>query len=313
MESNRILNLLRKSVPIILILLGACSGDNEPEPMVQSSLQGVVKDDGGRNYDNVNVVATQANSEVVSTTTDPKGEFSFIGLDNGDYEIKITPPLATNVQSVNPILLSVGSGGTTSAEFTLGLMPVTGIVIGSTIDPYGEIKNVDGIKPIDADEKIYARNIFTDGKLIPILAPDGHQILYGEWQEAQGEALVSCSGKTTNFKLQFSGLIPNGVYTVWISPMAVNKSAKPSDILGVGALGDQSGNKNIIIADDQGAGELNESMPSGPLSNLGTLSTCALTSNKGMVLILDYHIDGQTYGATNGPDDTEVGHMIFIF
>ena len=313
MKSIEILISLRKFVPFVLIVLGACSGDNEPDPMVQTDILGLVKDKDGGNYDNVKVVLTQANSELASTTTDPKGEFNFAGLDNGEYEIKITPPLATSVQSLNPMSILLESGNTPSAEFTLDLMSVAGQVIGTTVDPYGEIKNVAGTKPTDADEKIYARNVFTDGKLTPILAPDGHQLLYGEWQQAQGEALVSCSGKTTNFKLQFTGLIPNGVYTVWVGPLSVSKSANPSDALGLGALGGQSGNKNIIITDDQGVGELIESMPSGPLTNFGTLSTCALTSNKGMALILDYHIDGETYGSTNGPDHTEVGHMIFLF
>ena len=316
MEKSEISNFPIKYYFFVTFLLAicACSSDSDPDPILPSEIQGTVIDELGGDYDNVKVILTKANSQIASTSTNPMGEFSFEGLNDGQYEVEITPPLATSVQDNNPISITASDGNAPSVAFTLSSTPVSGSVIGAGIDPFGEINNVNGEAPTDPGEKLYAVNVFTDGQLNPILAPDGHHIIYSEWQQAQGEALVSCSGKTTNFDIHFTGLIPNGVYTVWVIPLGADKSSwNTDDILGTGALGDPTGNQNTIIATAQGEGGLIESMTSGDLSTFGALTTCVLTSDKGMVLILDYHIDGKTYGATSGPDHTEVGHVIFVF
>src|SRR5687768_4516166 len=51
---------------------------------------------------------------------------------------------------------------------------------------------------------------------LPVLAPDGHQVTAGEWRAAEGRASVKCSAAGTHVTIHLSGLIPEGVYTIWL-------------------------------------------------------------------------------------------------
>jgi len=293
----------------------ACSSD-EPAIMNTPTITGTVLDQNDGAYDNVEVRLVQSGTQISSLKSDPSGEFIFTNLNDGTYEIEIDPPLATSVQGSNPISLAVDMNGA-AADFTLNLSEVPAYIIGSDLDPYGEIKNSNRLNPQDQDE-IYAVNVFSDQQLVPIYAPDGHQLTLSEWKEAEGTARFRCIGRATFYEMEFSGLIPNGVYTVWVSPLLSQKTVQSvwtpnTDILGVGALGGSGGLKNIVMADELGNALLTGDMGSGPLSNFGEITSCVLTSANGLAMILDYHIDGNTYGDTAGPDHTEVGHMIFLF
>ena len=52
--------------------------------------------------------------------------------------------------------------------------------------------------------------------LTPILAPDGHQVTWGEWNAVEGQASVKCINKGSHVVLNLSGLIPNGQYSTWV-------------------------------------------------------------------------------------------------
>ncbi len=296
-------------------MLIACSSD-EPAMTNTPTITGTVLDQNDGAYDNVEVRLLQSGTEISSLKSDPSGEFIFTNLNDGTYEIEIDPPLATSVQGSNPISLAVDMNGA-AADFTLNLSEVPAYIIGSDLDPYGEIKNSNRLSPQDQDE-IYAVNVFSDQQLVPIYAPDGHQLTFSEWKEAEGTARFRCNGRATFYEMEFSGLIPNGVYTVWVSPLLSQKTVQSvwtpdTDMLGLGALGGSGGLKNIVLADEMGNAVLTGDMGSGPLSNFGEIASCVLTSARGLAMIVDYHIDGNTYGDTAGPDHTEVGHMIFLF
>ena len=141
---------------------------------------------------------------------------------------------------------------------------------------------------------------------MPILGPDGEHVTLAEWDNAEGSAEIHCSGDTTVMEFSFSGLLPEGVYTLWVGPMNGN------NILGTGALGDGSGSDNILDVSPAGNAEISISMDPGNLSVAGSISSCLLTNQTDIVLILDYHIDGQTHGASPGADNTDVGHLLFF-
>src|SRR6266446_7535498 len=65
----------------------------------------------------------------------------------------------------------------------------------------------------DPGTKLYS-NRFCDAH-VPILAPDRHQVTLGEWLKASGRASAKCINKGTHVVVEMSGLIPNGVYTIW--------------------------------------------------------------------------------------------------
>ena len=50
----------------------------------------------------------------------------------------------------------------------------------------------------------------------PILAPDGHQVTLGEFKMVTGGAEVTCVNQGTTIAISLQGLIPNGVYSLWI-------------------------------------------------------------------------------------------------
>src|SRR5262249_49170008 len=65
----------------------------------------------------------------------------------------------------------------------------------------------------------------------PILAPDGHQMTLGEFNAAQGTISAKCTKDGTRTSLHMNGLIPNGVYTVWLIVFGPDPSA---GFIGVG-------------------------------------------------------------------------------
>src|SRR5881409_548109 len=52
--------------------------------------------------------------------------------------------------------------------------------------------------------------------LTPILAPDGHQVTWGEWNNVQGRAAVKCIQPGSLVVVHLSGLIPNAQYSAWV-------------------------------------------------------------------------------------------------
>ena len=82
--------------------------------------------------------------------------------------------------------------------------------------------------------------------------------------------------------------------------------------MGTGAMGNNIGTDNVLDVDGAGNSSISVEMDAGSLSVSGSIPSCVLTSQLEVVLILDYHIDGQTYGSSPGPDHADVGHIIFV-
>src|SRR5215510_7458020 len=51
----------------------------------------------------------------------------------------------------------------------------------------------------------------------PITAPDGHQLTLAEFLSASGRASVKCVNSGTHVVLNMHGLVPNGVYSIFVS------------------------------------------------------------------------------------------------
>src|SRR6185503_11846439 len=101
----------------------------------------------------------------------------------------------------------------------------------------------------------------------PITAPDGHQVTLAEWTRANGTAMVKCVQKGTHVVIQLSGLIPNGVYTIWVGVFqAPGLTPDYSNIIALGALGQPDGSQNAFVASAHGEAVISAFQPSGPLS-----------------------------------------------
>src|SRR5262245_82811 len=65
----------------------------------------------------------------------------------------------------------------------------------------------------------------------PILTPSGQPVTLAEYMQATGSASAKCDDSGTHVVIHLSGLIPHGVYTVWLLPI---ENGAPS---GEGPLG----------------------------------------------------------------------------
>ncbi|SRR6266851_8102029 len=148
----------------------------------------------------------------------------------------------------------------------------------------------------------------------PVLAPDGHQLTLAEFNTPQGRASVKCVQQGTHAVLELTGLIPDGVYTVW-NVVFRSPGFDPTfaNLIGLGAIGEADGSHNSFIADSTGAASVSAITPGGPLSVFGSIASCALTGEFEFHLVGAYHIDGRTHGPVPGPAGTFVEQFGFMF
>lgn len=189
-------------------------------------------------------------------------------------------------------------------------------------DAAGEVRNAAGEMPEAPDEFVYAASVFSgDGSLVEIRAPDGHHLTLQEWLAASGKATIQCFGDGARYEFEFHGLIPDGVYTIWQHLMsehvAPDERVAPAGTARPVASGSLAGDGRFeeatIVASDTGAATIKVDSPSGPMSMIGERGGCPLRDHPTVFLILNYHIDGETYGPTPGPDDFDAGHVHILF
>ena len=156
--------------------------------------------------------------------------------------------------------------------------------------------------------------LFEVRKHNPIVAPDGHQVTLAEFNAVQGSASVKCVTQGTHVTLHLTNLIPNGVYTVWnLVFKAPGFDPSFANLIGLGAMGSPDGAQNSFRASANGEGSVSAITGAGSLSMVGSIGACALTDEFEWHVVGAYHLDGQTHGATLGPDGTAVEQFGFIF
>ena len=207
--------------------------------------------------------------------------------------------------------LLAGCGGSTTAALGATEQALAGPKVRNTAIVHIPlfIRDASGNIPTDPSALI-----FEVRKGNPVLAPDGHQLTLAEFNAPQGRATVKCARSGTRASLKLSGLVPNGVYTVWnVVFKAPGFDPTFANLIGLGALGESDGSDNSFVADEEGEGEVSAVTPGGPLSVFGQIAACALTVEFEFHVVGAYHIDGQTHGPTLGPAGNAVEQFGFIF
>ena len=167
-------------------------------------------------------------------------------------------------------------------------------------DSHGNLAN--GNPPLPGDTMIYEDNVGLCNHRYPITAPGGRQLTLAEWQSARGEAHAQCVPGGTLVRVKLRGLVPHGVYTIWVAPfVAPGLTLDFAGIVGLGALGNPDGSENHFVASADGAGELSVLHPAGALSVFGAVSDCLLEDYE-VVLFPGLHLDGQTHGGSPGDE-----------
>lgn len=152
--------------------------------------------------------------------------------------------------------------------------------------------------------------IFESRKNNPINAPDGHQLTFAEFNSVQGTISVRCMNKGTRAVINLTGLIPNGVYTIWLLVFGPDPSKGP---IAVGALGQSDGSGNAFTADEDGVAVISATNPGGDLSASGSIGNCWLTDQDEVHVVGAYHLDGKTNGTSPGPPGSFVEQFAFPF
>ena len=180
-----------------------------------------------------------------------------------------------------------------------------------------QISDVNGNPPASLDTLLYfSRRCQSGAPLVPIIAPDNHQVTFGEWTDVQGQASVKCVYEGSHIVTHFSGLIPNGQYTCWIVAFDAPgfNGTNLANAFTFGPLGLQDGSQNGFVADDEGEGQISATLPPGPMSLIHTrdFDGC-LTDEFEFHVAIVYHGDGLTHGAAPGPVCTWAVQRAVVF
>ncbi len=179
-----------------------------------------------------------------------------------------------------------------------------------------QVSDVNGNLPASGDTLLYDKRPCQPGDpLTPIIAPDGHQVTFGEWTAVAGEAAVKCITEGSHVVVHLSGLIPNGQYSCWVvafDPPGFDGTL--NNAFTFGPLGLQDGSQNPFVADAEGDGQISGILPPGPMSIIDKrpFDGC-LTDEFEFHVAVAYHIDGMTHGPTPGPVCTWAVQRAFMF
>ena len=124
----------------------------------------------------------------------------------------------------------------------------------------------------------------------------------GQWLRHKGTGTYEFKGGEGHLKLSFSGLVPNGVYTMWHAFMSMPPTVPFSGALDM-PLGARDGSESVFTADENGNAEFVHSFKPGlQMSDLWTTSLLAIA----------YHSDGKTYGGVPGDFGLNVHVPLFV-
>ena len=155
----------------------------------------------------------------------------------------------------------------------------------------------------------------------PVLAPDGHQLTWGELNQVQGSVSLKCDNAGTHVTFHLTGLIPKGVYTIWLLTFEFpGFDPDFTHFIGEGSLGAPDGSENSFVASAAGTASLSVHHPAGDLSEFGATTGCLFDEFE-FHLVGAYHPDGQTYGPFPGPEEAGfpdlycyfIEHFAFVF
>jgi hypothetical protein len=115
-----------------------------------------------------------------------------------------------------------------------------------------------------------------------------------EWLAATGSGTYTLNGDTADLDFTFQNLAPNGVYTMWCSRLRLAPIFE-EDLHPCGA---EDGSQNTFVADAEGNGSFQLTIPAMAASTEWLVSDIALA----------YHSDGNIYGYSPG-DFGRVTHV----
>lgn len=165
------------------------------------------------------------------------------------------------------------------------------------------VENQNGEAPEAPEDLLFDVDRCDPAVRNPVLAPNGHQLTWGEYSRVAGRASLRAGPRGTHVVIQLSGLIAHGVYTLWVVPFAEpGFTSDHAHMTGEGTLGPADGSKGSFRASAGGRAAIAVHHPAGPLSVFGEVGGF-LPDEFEVHLVGAYHPNGQVYGPTPGPAD----------
>lgn len=112
----------------------------------------------------------------------------------------------------------------------------------------------------------------------------------GQWLKHRGTGIYTAENGVGTLRLEFSGLVPNGVYTMWHAFIALPPTTPFSGTLDL-PLGARDGSESVFVADANGKAVFEHTF-SPPLEMSDVWTTA--------MLAIAYHSDGKTWGGVPG-------------
>ena len=152
--------------------------------------------------------------------------------------------------------------------------------------------------PLYAAAKYVPHDPFNPDALGPYPKGEAMGMTLGQWLKHQGTGTYTCEEGEGYLELQFTGLVPNGVYTMWHFFMAIPPPVPFTGTLDL-PLGARDGSESVFVADANGKAKFKHKFkPCLEMSDVWTTAGLAI----------NYHSDGKTYGGHPGEFGT-VSHI----
>jgi hypothetical protein len=174
-----------------------------------------------------------------------------------------------------------------------------------------EVVNANGNMPINPSDLLFEGHTPAHE---PVLAPpynsapaQRQHLTLNDFDNVAGTGRIERVAGGTRLTLDVTGLIPNGLYSVW-SDFYVPPGLKPdfANSIALGAFGATNGSENTFVAGANGTAHFEGLQPTGPMSMFGAAPPYVLDPPVSKYYaFLAYHINGQTYGPEPAPAGLE--------
>jgi hypothetical protein len=173
------------------------------------------------------------------------------------------------------------------------------------------VEDENGQLPTEENAKL-----FEIRKKNPVVDTYGKQLTFAEFSTVRGTITVEGREGGTYVSLDLTGLIPNGLYTIWnvtFNEPGFDPSKEENNIRGVGVIGKGDGSESYFKASPSGTGHISAFTPQGPLSMVGEIAAHPFADEIEWHVVGAYHMDDQSHGPDLGPDGTVVEQFAFTF
>ncbi len=131
---------------------------------------------------------------------------------------------------------------------------------------------------------------FNSDAVGPYMKGEPLNMTLGQWLKHSGKGTYTYKEGQGTLKLEFTGLVPNGVYTMWHAFMPATPPVPFTGTLDL-PLGASDGTESVFTAKADGTATFTHTFRPGlQMSDVWTVS----------MLAINYHSDGKTYGGHPG-------------